>query len=326
MTKSVKKPPAPRTKGAQELWLVTADPKVAEQVAQAIGRLSGWKLRQMKGGRELVASLKSGEGFLLLDERLPDWNAYELCRRYKGATQIRVFVLLRPDDRFGAGIARFCGADGTLPVPLDEEILRAALETRYPEVRIDELLRKAEKSEVPPSFPESLLKDAMGEQDKDLVEAIIDPETKLFNYAFLSYKLDEEFKRAVRFKYPLSCVMLGFDGEASAEVLLDLAGIFLTHSRDTDVLGRFDLNSFLFFLPNTGLGGARTMAERVLQAAGRKKLKDLVGEPLEVSVGIATCPHPAITEREHLFQASREAFEKARRHGGGIEIADGKSS
>ena len=34
--------------------------------------------------------------------------------------------------------------------------------------------------------------------------ALIDPVTGLFNYSFLSYKLDEEFKRARRYA-PLAC-------------------------------------------------------------------------------------------------------------------------
>lgn len=324
MSKSLKKPTATKTKSRTDVFLVTGDKGLAAEVAGALELMPGIALKHVKTGKELIAGAKSSEGFLLLDDRLPDWNAYELCRRFKSTTRMRVVMLLHSEDRFGAGIARFCGADGTLELPLNAAALQESLETRYPEIKVDELLRKAEKSAANPSFPEALLKDVTGEPDKDLVEAIIDPETKLFNYAFLAYKLDEEFKRATRFKYPLSCVMVGFDGEASSDVLLDLSGIFLTHSRDTDVLGRFDLNSFLFLLPNTGLSGAKIMAERVLDAANRKKMKDLVGESLEISVGIAVCPHTSITEREDLFQAARRAFEKAQQAGGGVEIADGK--
>lgn len=323
MSKSLKKPAATKSKATIEVTLVSADKALVASAQSALEMMPGVKFKSLKGGKELVTGVKSGEGFLLLDDRLPDWNAYELCRRFKGTTRMRVIMLLHSEDRFGAGIARFCGADSTLELPLDAAALQETVETRYPDVKIDEMLRKAEKSAANPSFPEALLKDIAGEPDKDLVEAIIDPETKLFNYAFLTYKLDEEFKRSTRFKYPLSCVMVGFDGEASSEVLLDLSSIFLTHSRDTDVLGRFDLNCFLFLLPNTGLSGAKIMAERVLEAANRKKMKDLVGEPLEVSVGIAVCPHTSITEREDLFQASRRAFEKAQQSGGGVEIADG---
>jgi len=55
------------------------------------------------------------------------------------------------------------------------------------------------------------------------VQALVDPETSLFNYGFLNYKLDEEFKRAQRFRHPLSCVMLGFEGQANEECLSELS-------------------------------------------------------------------------------------------------------
>ena len=125
--------------------------------------------------------------------------------------------------------------------------------------------RGSERGE--PSLPEQLLVDiATGRPRADLVQALTDPETSLFNYAFLNYKLDEEFKRAQRFHQPLSCVMLGFEGQAESDVLQRLAGIFLETSRDTDVLGRFDENSFLFLLPRTGPDGAGVMADRFLAA------------------------------------------------------------
>ncbi len=323
----VKSPVSGRAKSktvSTEFVLVSANPKVVSQWNAAVGTLPTAKSRILKTAKELNGAIKEGEGFLFLDHQLPDGNPYEICRQWKGNSAWKIFVVLPAEDRYGSGIARFCGADGTLRLPLEPQGLEDLLNANFPQVKVDELLRKAEKTPQP-SFAENLLKDALGQQDPDLIDAIVDPETKLFNYAFLSYKLDEEFKRAIRFKYPLSCVLLGFDGEASSEVLLDLAGMFLGHSRDTDVLGRFDLNSFLFLLPNTGLEGSRIMAKRVLAAAAKKKLKDLVGETLDLSVGIAYCPHTGIVEREDLFEAAHRAFESARSKGGGIEIGDGKA-
>src|SRR6185295_4740059 len=144
---------------------------------------------------------------------------------------------------------------------------------------------------------EKLLTDIAGKPDLNLVGALTDPETSLFNYAFLNYKLDEEFKRARRFDHPLSCVMLGFEGRGEEQTLRELSGIFLDTSRDTDILGRFDENSFLFLLPNTGPDGAAVMAKRVGEMAQEKGLRDLVGDKLVISVGIATCPDPDVRRR-----------------------------
>jgi GGDEF domain-containing protein len=116
--------------------------------------------------------------------------------------------------------------------------------------------------------------------------------------------------------------MLGFEGQADEATLGELASIFLNASRDTDVLGRFDQSSFLFFLPNTGPDGAEVMAERIRQAAETASLGDLVGDPLEIAVGISYYPHPDIKAREALFGRAREAFHSGQRDGGVVVRAD----
>ena len=167
-------------------------------------------------------------------------------------------------------------------------------------------------------LPERLLRDLTGEPNQTLIAVLTDPETSLFNYEFLCYKLDEEFKRAVRFETPLSCVMLGFEGQADQENLSALAGIFLQASRDTDILGRFDETSFLFLLPNTGPDGAAVMSARIQELANDQGLSDLVGDPLHFSVGISSFPDPSIERREDLYGRAREAFLSAQREGGGV--------
>lgn len=115
--------------------------------------------------------------------------------------------------------------------------------------------------------------------------------------------------------------MLGFEGQADEATLRELAGIFLSASRDTDVLGRFDESSFLFLLPNTGPDGARVMAERVREQAEAQGLHDLVGDPMDLSVGIHSCPHPAIRRKEDLFAATRDAYTTAVATGAGVVTA-----
>jgi diguanylate cyclase (GGDEF)-like protein len=171
-------------------------------------------------------------------------------------------------------------------------------------------------------LPERLLRDLARERSKRLIDALTDPETGLYSYEFLTYKLDEEYKRSKRFGTPLSCVMLGFDGQADEDVLSQLAGIFLNASRDTDVLGRFDQSSFLFFLPHTGPDGAEIMARRIRTAAEEEGLRDLVGDRLAISVGISFAPNPEVRVREDLFKRAREAYFAAQRSGGVVVSTD----
>lgn len=306
--------------GLRTVRLISNDESLIASVKAAVGGLSGFEFACTKDHAELLTKPPIAGDVLLLDGRMSGANVYEACRQLAGKTRCRTYVVIDSHNRTAQGIAHFCGATGTLVKPVSSAELRRVLEKsdsqRPP---LPQAARGAEHK--PSNMPESLLRDLSGAVDQHLVSALVDPETQLFNFAFLNYKLDEEFKRAQRFGSPLACVMLGFDGECSQVVLRELAGIFLSASRDTDVLGRFDLSSFLFFLPSTGLDGAEVMAKRVQEEAKRHGLRDLVGDPLSISVGIATMPHPDVSRREDLFARARKAFVEAQKTGGVVTSA-----
>jgi GGDEF domain-containing protein len=303
--------------GMRTIRVVTTDESLLASMRAASARLEGWEVDVVETVDDLLASPPARGDLVLLDGWLRGTNVYEACRRLTGRTRCRTFVVTEHGNDAAEAIARFCGASGVLRRPLTARALKEAVETTGgQQPALPEERRRGEPAEA--VFPERLLTDLSGRTDESLVGALTDPETSLFNYAFLNYKLDEEFKRAVRFGQPLSCVMLGFEGEAEPDVLGRLAGIFLQASRDTDILGRFDASSFLFLLPNTGPDGARVMARRVGEAAAEMGLCDLVGDPIVLSAGIATCPHPEVQRREDLYARAREAFFAARREGGGV--------
>jgi diguanylate cyclase (GGDEF)-like protein len=306
--------------GLRTIRVVTTDESLIASARSAAATMGGWEVESIASVAELLDAPPASGDVILLDNWLRGANVYESCRRLAGNTRCRTFIVAEHDNRLAEPIARFCGATGILHRPLVPSRLREALSAqggpRPPLARE----RRGEKSDGQ-VLPEQLLIDISGKPDDNLVSTLTDPETSLFNYAFLNYKLDEEFKRAQRFEQPLSCVMLGFEGQVSEAVLRELAGIFLETSRDTDILGRFDESSFLFLLPNTGPDGATIMAKRVGDLAGERHLIDLVGDPISISVGIASCPHPGIRRREDLFSHSRTAFLEARAEGGGVIAA-----
>jgi len=296
--------------------VVTSDESLIASARSAVGCLPEWDFVQLSSDEGLASSPPVAGDVILLDAWLQGVNVYEVCRRLTGRTKCRTFLVVDAGNDLAEPIARFCGATGVLPRPVAPSTLRIALDvTAAP----PSLLPHDDRERQSFDLPEALLVDiTTGKRDERLIDALIDPETGLFNYSFLNYKLDEEFKRAKRFDQPLACVMLGFEGQADEEVLRELAAIFLESSRDTDTLGRFDESSFLFLLPNTGPDGATVMAYRVAEHAEQRELADLVGDPVEFSVGISSYPHPAIQKREHLFGRARDAFMDARREGGGV--------
>ena len=305
--------------GLRTIHLVTTDESLTASTQAAMTPIGGWKLERVDTVDPLHAQPPVAGDVILLDGWLRGGNSYELCRALTERTQSRTFLVVEHDNNLAEPIARFCGATGVLPRPVTASALREALSGGCPEYKPASLVREVREDAA---LPKALLVDLQtGKSNETLVTAMVDAETGLFNYAFLNYKLDEEFKRARRFRHPLSCVMLGFEGQAGEEALRELSAIFLDSSRDTDVLGRFDESSFLFLLPCTGPDGASTMAERVAEQAQERDLRDLVGDPIQIAVGISCFPHPDIEQREELYRHAREAFESARAEGGGVVCA-----
>ena len=299
----------------RSLRVVTGDESLLASARGAAKALKGFECSAAASSREVLERPTAEGDLILIDGRLSSENAYEACRRLTGKTRCRIYVVVEAQNPFASAIARFCGATGTLELPLTTGVLRSAIERGAPERERPEERRDAKRANEAPA---ALFADLSGARDEGVIAAVTDPETGLYNYAFLGFKLDEEFKRAQRFGQPLACVMLGFEGQAGEDVLRELAGVFLCASRDTDVLGRFDESSFLFLLPGTGQDGAQIMARRVEELASERGLRDLVGDPRAFAVGIASAPHPEVGRKEDLFARARAAFVEARAEGGGV--------
>lgn len=304
--------------GPRTIHLVTTDEALAHATELAVSEIDGWSLSLHSTADEYLAAEPRRTDVCLVDKWLRGANFYEILQSLCGRNAARTFVICDHNDA-GDSIARFCGAAGSISRPVSVRKLEINLaHTSEPPAPLPS---EARGEGAEPVLPETLLTDISGQLDESLVSALIDPETSLFNYPFLNYKLDEEFKRAKRFGHELSCVMLGYEGQVDPIVLSQLAGIFLIASRDTDILGRFDETSFLFLLPETGPAGARVMARRVAEEAESEGLKDLVGDPLCLSIGISAFPHRAIDRREDLFGEARRTFLEARNNGGGVIAA-----
>jgi len=309
------------------IHVVGHDDAVLAQVRSAIkadqdGYFAGWAVRHVPSHEDLLMAPPPPGDVLLVDAWARGRNVYEFLRQLAGRTRCRTFVVVEERNALAEPIARFCGGSGVLHRPVNVTKLRAALETAGGTLGALPTDNRGLSERGEFVLPEALLRHiASGEEDRSLVKALVDPATGLFNYAFLNYKLDEEFKRARRFDTPLACVMLGFEGQASTDVLRELAGIFLSVSRDTDVLGRFDESSFLFLLPNTGPDGAQVMARRVVQGAAERGLRDLVGDALDLAIGITNFPQRGLLHREDLYRQAREAYLEASRLGGGVVVS-----
>ncbi|HKD99437.1 MAG TPA: hypothetical protein VKE69_00390 [Planctomycetota bacterium] len=312
----MKKRSAPKAKTSKKasseqgaaVVVATADPKVARAITAVAKGVA-----VARDAHALESAVATGASAALVDVHLPGENAYELLRRLRPRARAR-FALLAPWAKQGErdgllALAKTAGAEVVLGSPPRAAEVREFLAPR-PAPAAERFLAKENDAARSDAFRDRVLREVARPHDPALLAAISDPETRLHSSAFGAFVLDQEYKRAARFGWPLSVALVGFEGEASTETLLDLAGIFLNEVRDTDALARFDSNTFLFVLPSTVVEGARAMLERTAAAVRERGLRDVVGDALVLAGGVAGSARGE--GREQLFARARRAFEKAR--------------
>jgi diguanylate cyclase (GGDEF)-like protein len=316
------------TASQPELTVVSAQEAFCDEATQA-ARAAGLRvhvqpdidqaLAEFERGPSHGSNRGGGPRLVLLDARTGAHNPYEVVRRLTSGGNVRLALAFEQQGagdlgELRRGLAWFCGAGAVLAVGELRSGLERAL-TRWTEQETPRGGLDSVMAVLPEQLLRQLGRGLMAEgydpRPARMIEALADPETSLFNYDFLTYKLDEEFKRSRRFEHPLTCVMLELDGECNESVLQELGSLILQAARDTDILGRFDLSSFLFLLPETSPEGARAMAERIVTRVAELGLRDVVGDPLQPSVGIVACPHPDVNRAEDLYRLARTAAREA---------------
>lgn len=122
--------------------------------------------------------------------------------------------------------------------------------------------------------------------------------TGLANRCYLEERLDIEFKRALRYKSPLTLAVVDLDffkevndtyGHLAGDaVLREVAARLRTELRETDFVGRFGGEEFVVILTNTNLHGSLKLAE-ILRRFVAENPVHFEGQGLQVtaSIGVA---------------------------------------
>lgn len=153
-----------------------------------------------------------------------------------------------------------------------------------------------------------------------------DPMTGLYNQRFMRQQLAAEFERARRYGLPLSCAMLDADffkrvndtcgHPAGDAVIRELADCLRRQGRQSDHLGHYGGDEFLFLMPNTALEPACRLAERIRQFIAQDVCRVGGHEIVTTcSIGIACFPggdDPADAD-QLLDRADRAMYEAKRR-------------
>jgi diguanylate cyclase (GGDEF)-like protein len=151
-----------------------------------------------------------------------------------------------------------------------------------------------------------------------------DEPTGLRNRLFLNERLDEEWKRAVRYAEPLSLLVISLEaGGAKVEAkgaawkdkaLYALAQAMKRALRQIDLVTRYGSWELGALLVNTHLAGSLTCADRLRREIEKSKVDD---GALEMVMGISFYPGKDITGPEDLVRLCSQALDRARAEGPG---------
>lgn len=224
-------------------------------------------------------------------------------------------VIVATTNRDAPATALSLGAADALAAPIHLPELCARLHARIRD-RLDtalgpqQELREAAQAFIQPGL------------DPD--ELIPDSEAAL---AALDRRMREEFERARRYSLSFSLILLGVDelrgvrerlgSEAADKLKADVASVLRRELRLPDFVIAYGSNDFALVLPETGQTGARQSVMRVRE---RLAVVPQEGDPrLEhprFSAGIATYPHPAVSQTEELYAMAEAALMRGKAQSG----------
>ncbi len=283
---------------ARPLTILSADSTVVARCQEA-AQLAGSAVSEVRSlaSLEELAAAGTMEGLVVADPTfMAPLSVQEWALGFLREHRVLLLLLTTGNREDADGLARFVGAQGALSLPLHAEELASYLASPFgapSSVRPDPI-PVPDAAQLGASIGE-ILKGREPEARERFLQAVADAETGLHTPEFWEHRLEEEFKRSSRFRFPLGLVAFTWEGEIDDDALLDLAGILLLDTRDVDVATHIGPRTLVAMLPHTGPEGTRLFGQRVVQGMRNRNLRDLLGEPLEISVQAAVAPDSSLS-------------------------------
>jgi two-component system cell cycle response regulator len=156
--------------------------------------------------------------------------------------------------------------------------------------------------------------------------AITDYLTGIYNVRYFYNRLEEEFSRAGRYRFPLSCIMFDIDrykkindtfGHRIGDIVLrEFAQLVRSHARKSDIFARYGGEEFIMLLPQTEREGAVTEAERIRNAVLEHSFHAREANiRITVSAGVASLPNSTINNYDELIHCADTALYEAKKKG-----------
>ncbi len=290
--------------GTARIMVVDDEDDIREALVQLLE--GTYQVTSARDGSEAVRlALEDPPELVVMDlvmPRMDGFGAIEALRADSTTADVPVILISARGDDLTRVKGLDLGAVDFLQKPFSERELKA---------RIERTLRMTRRQT----------------QLRELAQT--DTLTGLANLRAFRARLEEEAKRARRYRTPLTCVMADMDnlkplndqlGHAAGDrAIAAVADVMRTDLRETDFCARYGGDEFIVLLPHTTAAEGRVFAERVIARlrqtaieAGGHKL------PLSVSFGVSQLDSDTGTEAaDALVLRADEALYTAKRSGRG---------
>ncbi|MDH4163239.1 MAG: diguanylate cyclase [Nitrospirota bacterium] len=146
---------------------------------------------------------------------------------------------------------------------------------------------------------------------------VVDASTGLFTRLQFEAMFSKEFKRSVRFKQQMSCMMIDLDGKSMGRVAdekLVKAIIKLVQStiREVDTAAWWTGDALVVMLPNTLRNDAVQAAARILEVVANHPFTWPDSTKVTMSIGVAGLPDKNIDSEQKMTAAAAMACKRAR--------------
>ncbi|MFQ5686092.1 MAG: diguanylate cyclase [Candidatus Scalindua sp.] len=291
--------------------LIADDENISRRKLEKFLEDLDYRVISCKGGLEAwdVIQSENAPNLLILDWMMPGMNGMEICRKVRElAKEPYTYILLLTSRGAQEDIVKGmeAGADDYIIKPFNQNELNARLAAgrRIVELNEDLLIMRKNLER----------------------QAIYDELTGIYNRYHMIEILEREFSRTLRYQTELSCLLLDLDffkevndtfGHAFGDLVLrEFSTCLKQEARKTDIPIRYGGEEFMLLLPNTDIGGALNVAEKIRSACETKKYDDGKNSAnVTVSIGIASVKQHKLTDGKELMAFADKALYRAKTEG-----------
>ncbi len=323
-----------------KVLVVDDNPDMVETLEHLFAFYGFEVVRAFNGKEGIEVAEKEQPDIIILDALMPIMNGFEACERLKKNPQTQEIPIIflsanyTDDEHRITGLE--LGADDYVLKPFNAKELIAKINTILKRKEVVQKLKTDNQKLI--EQHQNVTKEI--EQVKERIKEkqianLIDSLTGLYDGAYFSVRLKEEFYRAERYESPLSLVLLDVDffqkinevyGDQTGDyILMKIANVILHNTRVSDIVFRLKGNTFAILLPNTDETGAFYEAERIrtpieqteffdesfleLKKLSRRRKKEY--QKITVSLGVAAYV-PTMKKADELLARAEEALATAK--------------